>query len=269
MADNADITEGHVLLSFEDGVAQLRLNRPEAANGMSIELLRDLYEAIMVCHGHPDLRAVVVSGAGKNFCAGGDIKTFAAKGAALPDYIRQATAWLQDATQALMRLEAPVIAAVQGYATGGGGFGLVCAVDMVVAGESAKFLSGATMVGMSPDAGTSVTLPAIVGMRKAMEILLTNPTMSATEAAGLGIVNRVVPDAELMDAAMALAREIAAGPKASNAALKRLLRQGKHQPVETCLTEEARTVAALSGTADAREGLAAMIERRPAKFGGA
>lgn len=262
------ITEGLVLLTLEDGVAHIRLNRPEAANGMSVELLRELYEAVMICHGSKELRAVTVSGAGRNFCAGGDVQAFASKGTELPAYIRQATAWLQDSMQALMRLEAPVIAAVQGYATGGGGFGLVCAVDLVIAAENAKFLAGATKVGMAPDAGTTVTLPAIVGARKAAEILLMNPTMSAAEAEALGIVNRVVPEAELLDAALAWARELADGPPLAQAAVKRLLRNGKALPVEACFTEEARTVAELSGTADAREGLAAVIGRRKPAFTG-
>ncbi len=114
--------------------------------------------------------------------------------------------------QALMRLDAPVIAAVQGYATGGGGFGMICAVDIVVAGENAKFLAGATKVGMAPDAGTTATLPAIVGERRAMEILMLNPTMTANEAKDLGIVNRVVADDAILDEAMAIARELAGGP---------------------------------------------------------
>lgn len=267
-AKTAPITEGNVLLSIEDGVAHIRLNRPEAANGMSVELLSDFYDAVMVCHGSDDVRAVLITGEGKNFCAGGDIQAFYSRGKQLPSYIRQATAWLQDAMQSLMRLDAPVIAAVQGYATGGGGFGMVCAVDLVVAAESAKFLAGATKVGMAPDAGTSVTLPNIVGQRRAAEILLLNPTMSAAEARDLGIVNRVVPDAELVDQAMAIARELAAGPPLAQAAVKRLLRNHSATPVEAGFTEEARTVAELSGTDDALEGLASMIERRPAHFTG-
>jgi 2-(1,2-epoxy-1,2-dihydrophenyl)acetyl-CoA isomerase len=262
------ITDGNVLLSIEDRVAHIRLNRPEAANGMSVDLLRDFYNAVMAIHGSDDVRAVVITGAGRNFCAGGDIQAFHSKGEKLPAYIRLATAWLQDAMQALMRLDAPVIAAVQGYATGGGGFGMVCAVDIVIAAESARFLAGATKVGMAPDAGTTATLPAIVGQRRAMEILLLNPTMDAAEAHALGIVNRVVPDAGLEEAAMTLARELADGPPMAQAAVKREVRNHGKLPVEAVLTEEARTVSELSGTADALEGLASMIERRPARFTG-
>src|ERR1700730_13230863 len=160
------IDKGPVLLDIADGIARLRLNRPDAANGMSAELLSALCDAIMVCHGHPDLRVMVLSGEGANFWGGGDVRAFASKGEKLPDYIRQATAYLQNAVTGLLRLEAPVITSVQGYAAGGGGFGLVCASDLVIAGESAKFLAGATRVAMAPDAGGSGPLPPRLGWRE-------------------------------------------------------------------------------------------------------
>ncbi len=262
------IDQGPVLLRIADGIAHVTLNRPDVSNGMNVELLKALCDAIMVCHGEPSVRAVLLTGEGKNFCAGGDVHTFASKGEKLPDYIRQATAYLQNAVASMIRLEAPVIAAVHGFAAGGGGFGLVCASDMVVAGASAKFLAGATRVGMAPDAGVSVTLPRLVGLRKATAILLTNPVITAAEALELGIINRVVPDAELADVSLALARELAGGAPKALAATKRLLWSGIGTSVEQCLPEEARTVSELAGTADAREGLAAVIERRKPIFTG-
>lgn len=262
------IDKGPVLLRIDNAVAHLTLNRPEAANGMSAELLRTLCDAIMLCHGEPSVRAVLVAGAGKNFCAGGDVRDFASKGEALPDYLRQATAYLQQAVAGLIRLNAPVIASVQGFAAGGGGFGLVCAADFVVAARSAKFLAGATRVAMAPDAGVSVTLPRLVGQRQAARILLTNPVIDADEALRLGLVTQVVPDEELAQASLALAREIAAGAPRALAETKRLLWEGIGRSVEQCLPDEARTVSALSGAADAREGLAAVIERRAPRFTG-
>ena len=262
------IDKGPVLLDIADGIGRLRLNRPDAANGMSAELLSALCDAIMVCHGAPDLRVLLLSGEGKNFCAGGDVRAFASKGEKLPDYIRQAPAYLQNAVTGLLRLEAPVITSVQGFAAGGGGFGLVCASDIVIAGESAKFLAGATRVAMAPDAGVSVTLSRLVGLRRAMAILLTNPVISAAEALDIGIVTKVVPDAELAEASMAMARELAAGAPKALAATKRLVWAGTGTSIEQCLSEEARTVSELSGMADAREGLAAVIERRKPVFTG-
>jgi 2-(1,2-epoxy-1,2-dihydrophenyl)acetyl-CoA isomerase len=261
-------TDGPALLSLDQGVAHIVLNRPDAANGMNMELLDALNDAILQCHGNPGVRVVLITGAGANFCAGGDVHAFAAQGERLPEYVSKATALLQRAVLGLIRLDAPVIAAVQGFAAGGGGFGMVCAVDMVIAGQSAKFLSGATRVAMAPDAGASVTLSKLVGLRKAMEILLTSPTIGADEARDLGIVNRVVPDASLLDEAMRLARELAAMAPQALAATKRLVWNGIASSIEAGLPEEARTVTELSGTADAREGLAAVIERRAPKFGG-
>ena len=262
------IADGPVMLSVAGGVAHLRLNRPQSANGMSVELLKALYDAVMLCHGTPGVRVLLLTGEGKNFCAGGDVQAFAARGKALPDYIRPATAYLQDSVLSLARLQAPVIVAVQGFAAGGGGFGLVCAADLVIAAESAKFLAGATRVAMAPDAGVSVMLPRLVGLRKATEILLTNPVIDAAEALRLGLVTKVVPDAELGSAAQALAAELAQGAPLALAATKRLLRSGMALGMEACLSEEARTVSELSGTADAREGLAAVIERRKPNFTG-
>ena len=263
------ISSGPVLLDIDDdGIARLRLNRPEASNGMDVPLLRACYDAVMEATGQPGLRVLVLSGEGPNFCAGGDVKTFASKGEALPDYLREATSWLQVVVQGLLALPAPVIASVHGFAAGGGGFGLVCAADLVVAGESAKFLGGATRVGMAPDAGTTVTLPKLVGLRKAMEITLTNPVLSAAEALELGLLTRVVPDDDLAAATTELARQLAAGAPRAQAATKRLLWSGIGDRVEAQLPEEARTVSELSGTADSREGLAAVIERRKPTFTG-
>jgi 2-(1,2-epoxy-1,2-dihydrophenyl)acetyl-CoA isomerase len=262
------IDKGPVLLDIADGIARLRLNRPDAANGMSVELLSALCDAIMVCHGQPDLRVLLLSGEGANFCAGGDVRAFASKGEKLPDYIRQATAYLQNAVTGLLRLEAPVITSVQGFAAGGGGFGLVCASDIVIAAQSAKFLAGATRVAMAPDAGVSVTLSRLVGLRRAMSILLTNPVIPAAEALDMGIVTRVVADDELAAASLALAKELAEGAPKALAATKRLVWAGTGTSIEQCLSEEARTVSELSGMADAREGLAAVIERRKPKFTG-
>lgn len=263
------IESGPVLLDLDPGgVARLRLNRPDAANGMNVEFLRALHDAALRCHSEPQLRAVIVSGEGRNFCAGGDVHTFASKGEALPYYLREATTWLQTATSALVQLQAPVIASVHGFAAGGGGFGLVCAADFVIAAESAKFMSGAVRVGMAPDAGTSVTLSRLVGLRKAMEILLTNPTLTATDALDLGILTKVVPDDRLHDETDELARTLAEGAPKAIAATKRLVWDGVGASLEAQLPAESRAVSELSGTADSREGLAAVLEHRSPVFTG-
>ncbi|KUN59358.1 enoyl-CoA hydratase [Streptomyces canus] len=263
------IDSGPVLLDLDtDGVARLRLNRPEASNGMDVPFLRALHAAVMRCHAEDGARVVLITGEGRNFCAGGDVHTFADQGEKLPEYLREATSWLQITTSALLQLRAPVVAAVHGFAAGGGGFGLVCAADFVIAAESARFMSGAVRVAMAPDAGVSVTLTRLVGLRKAMEILLTNTTLTAAEALDAGLLTRVVADDRLLDEALAFAGGLAAGAPLALAATKRLVWSGVGAGVEERLAEEARTVAELSGTADSREGLAAVIERRPPAFTG-
>lgn len=252
----------------DDGIARIRLNRPEAANGLVVPLLRALNDAVLACHSDPRTRVVVLTGEGRNFCAGGDVKVFASKGEGLPDYLREATAWLQIATASLLRLKAPVITGVQGFAAGGAGLGLVCASDLVVAARSARIFSGAARVGMAPDGGSSVTLAQIVGARKAMELLLLNPTLTADEALAIGLVNDVVDDDQLDKRLLALASELAAMAPLALAATKRLVWAGLGATIEERLGEEARVVSELSGTADAREGLAAVIERRAPTFEG-
>jgi 2-(1,2-epoxy-1,2-dihydrophenyl)acetyl-CoA isomerase len=263
------IGTGPALLELHaDGVAHIRLNRPDAANGLDMAMLKGLHEVVMTLHGDSRVRCVLITGEGKNFCAGGDVHAFLDKGADLPDYIRVATSYLQIVAGLLMHLNAPVVAAVQGFAAGGGGMGLVCSSDLVIAGASAKFLAGATRVGMVPDAGVSVTLTHLVGLRKAMEILMLNPVISATEALAMGLVNRVVADDQLLAEGLALARQLAQGAPAALAATKRLLYSGLGQSVEAAMPEENRTQAQLCGMADALEGLSAVIEKRAPKFTG-
>lgn len=257
-----------VALDVADGVARLRLNRPKASNGMNVEFLKALHEKVLACHADPAVRVVLLTGEGRNFCAGGDIHTFESRGADLPDYLREATAWLQLATAALIQLRAPVVTAVQGFAAGGGGLGLVCASDIVISARSARFFSGAVRVGMAPDGGSSVTLAQLVGLRQALRILLTNPTLTADEALEIGLITEVVDDDELLNRAEELAAELVTLPNRALSATKRLVWSGLGSSVEERLAEEARTVSELSGTADALEGLRAVIERRKPKFTG-
>ncbi len=263
------VGDGPALLELHtNGVAHIRLNRPESANGLNVELLKALHDVVMLVHGDGRIRSVLISGEGKNFCAGGDVHTFLSKGESLPDYIRVATRYLQLVAAGLVRLNPPVVSVVQGFAAGGGGMGLVCASDFVIGAESAKFLAGATRVAMVPDAGVSVMLTQLVGMRRAMEILMLNPTISAPEASEMGLITRVVPDDSLLEEGFALARTLAAGAAAAQANTKRLLWNGIGQGVEAAMSEENQAQAVLSGMADAREGLAAVIEKRPPRFSG-
>jgi 2-(1,2-epoxy-1,2-dihydrophenyl)acetyl-CoA isomerase len=249
-----------VLFELEEstGLARLRLNRPESSNALNMELLAELYEALVRCG---TAKAVLLTGEGKNFCAGGDVKTFAAQGERLPEYIRAATIRLADCARAMIELDAPVVTAVHGWATGGGGLGLVCASDLVIAAESARFMLGATRVGMAPDAGATVTLAQAVGVKRAMELALTNRAIDAREAAEIGLVTRVVPDNELEADARELARQLAAGPARAQALTKHLIWDGIGATVDSRLESESLAVTELSGSEDTIARLRAVIDR--------
>ena len=251
-----------------DGIAHLRLNRPERVQRAQRRAAEGATRSYLALPRRSFRSGRAAQRRRTNFCAGGDIRTFESKGADLPQYLREATAWLQLATSALIQLRVPVVTAVQGFAAGGGGLGLVCASDVVIAAESAKFFSGAVRVGMAPDGGSSVTLSQLVGLRQALRILLLNPTLSATEACEIGLVTETVPDDELTSRANEIAAILANSPTLALSATKRLVWNGLGASVEQRLAEESRTVSELSGTPDALEGLRAVIERRPPKFEG-
>jgi 2-(1,2-epoxy-1,2-dihydrophenyl)acetyl-CoA isomerase len=258
-----------VLLDREDGLAKLRLNRPEASNALNRELLEALADAVRSLERDHSVRAVLFSAEGKNFCGGGDVREFAAQGKALPDHLRHLTGLLGSVADGLVSLHAPVVTLVQGAATGGGGLGLVCASDIVLAGPDARFMLGATRVGMAPDAGLSLTLTRLVGLRQALSLALLNPMLDAGRALELGLVSEVLADDQsLRQRGLDVARTLAAGPPQAQAQTKRLLWRGLTRVLEDSLADEAQTVSELSGTADAREGLAAVIERREPRFTG-
>ncbi len=262
------VGEGPVLLTYGDGIANIQLNSPSTGNGFDIPLMKVLLDVIMRVHGDGRVRAVILSGNGKIFTGGGNIKEFASRGDELPHYLRMATSYLQICVSCLVNLEVPVIARVQGFAAGGAGMGLVCASDIVVSARSTRFMAGATRVGMAPDGGATATLSKIVGFRKAMDLVLTNRIVEADEAERIGLVTKVVPDAELDAEVLACARQIANGAPMAQAATKRLMWNGLSRGFEAALPDEARETSRLSGTADSMEGLSAVIEKRAPGFQG-
>jgi 2-(1,2-epoxy-1,2-dihydrophenyl)acetyl-CoA isomerase len=254
-----------VEIDVRDRIARITLNRPEAGNALNLELATELRKAAEGLQGS-DVGAVILSGAGKAFCVGGDL-----------DYMRDADevgdAVLRLATQfhgglaALAALDAPVVSAVRGAAAGGG-MSLAIAGDIVLAAESARFTMAYTAIGFSPDGGSSWTLPRLVGRRKAAELMLLNERLDAAAARDLGLVTRVVADDALDDEADALARRLAGGPTRAYGATKRLLRESATRGFAEQMAEESRSIAALAAAPDGREGVAAFLEKRAPTFGG-
>ena len=252
---------------LQDHVARITLNRPDAGNALDGEMGHELMHAAIRCSEDRAVRAVLLSGAGRMFCVGGDLKSFAAQGERLSAHLKELAGMLHMAISRFVRMDAPLVVAVNG-AAGGGGMSFVLAADLVLAAESAKFTMAYTRAGLSPDGGSTFFLPRIVGVRRALELALTNRVLTAREAQEWGLVTRVVPDAALAAEAQALAAQLAAGATRAFGAAKRLLHHSSSESLETQMELEAQAIAERSRGADAREGIAAFIAKRAPRFGG-
>ena len=253
-----------VLVERRQAVAVVTLNRPDAANTFNLEMGRALFDVASALELDVSVRAVVITGAGSTFCLGGDLHGMVKSGADIAGYLRDLTAALHAALICFMRMRAPVIAAVNGVAAGAG-IGLVAISDLVIAAERAKFTSAYTGVALTPDAGTSHMLPRVIGLRRAAEMILTNRVLLAAEALDWGLVNRVVPDGELIDTAISLAEKMATGPLGALAEAKRLLSPAIGE-LERHLALERETIATTAATAEGREGVRAFLEKRKAIY---
>ncbi len=252
-----------VTLSRADGVATITLSRPDAFNALDLTLGRELFHAVLEVDDDVSVRAVVVTGAGKAFCAGGDVKSFVDNLGRIGAHIKELTTYLHGAVSRLARTEKPVIMAVNGVAAGGGMSFALCG-DLVLAAESARFTMAYSKIGATPDGSSSYYLPRLIGLRRAMELYFTNRVLSAREAQEWGLVTRVVPDAELMQEAQALARELAQGPTQAFGGAKRLFHQSTWESLETQMELEAQAIAASGRTEDFRAGIGAFAAKRPA-----
>lgn len=256
----------NILFAIADGVANITINRPQVANAMDLETIQEFYQAVTHCEDNPNVRAVLISGSGKVFCAGGDLKAFAAQ-EHLPRYIKAVTFYLHGAISRLTRLNAPIITAVNGNA-GGGGLSLIASADIVYCADSARFTMGYTRIGLSPDGSTTFFLPRIIGLRRTMELALTNRSFTAQEAFNWGLVTRILPDEIVLGEAQALAKELAAGPTLAFGVTKRLLYNSFSQSLETQMEDETHGIAGMSGTMDGIEGIRAFLEKRRPVFKG-
>lgn len=245
-----------------DHVATLTLNRPDAYNALDLTLGRELFAAALELDEDPDVRCIVITGSGRAFCAGGDVKSFVDNLGRIGAHIKELTTYLHGAISRLCRSDTPVIMAVNGVAAGGG-MSLALAGDLVIAAESAKFTMAYSRIAASPDGSSSYFLPRVVGLRRAMELYFTNRTLGAREAADWGLITRAVPDAELRSVVQAQARELAQGPTRAYGIAKRLLHQSTWESLETQMELEAQGIAACGHTEDFRAGVTGFAEKKP------
>ena len=256
-----------IRFSCDGGVARITLARPDHANALDLTMMRELMDAAIACDEDPSVRAVLIDSEGRLFCAGGDLAEFARAGEALPKLLKEATVYLHAAISRLVRMRAPVIAAVQGHAAGAG-FSLAMACDLVLAASTSKFTMAYTRAGLVPDGASTYFLPRLIGRRRTLELMITNRTLSVTEALEWGLVTRIVDDEKLAAEAEKLAREIAQGPTASFGSVKRIVLGSESETLESQMEIEARAIADAARSADGQEGIRAFLAKKPPQFTG-
>jgi len=262
--------EPWLLTSIEDGVACATLNRPEARNALAIELRLDLIAFLESVRDRADVRVVLIQGAGKSFIAGGDIKAFALGLEMSPEDrsadMKKRAAGAGRLSALIKSLPQPVIVAARGFAVGVGA-SVVFAADLAMISDNTKIGLTHVTLGISPDGAGSFFLPRLVGMKRAAQIALMGEMMDAQELLATGLVNWVVPDAELEDSAMALARKLAEGAPVAQQETKRLLHGALDRDIDAQVAAEAESLARCALTDDYAEGLSAILARRAPRFG--
>ncbi len=255
-----------LLETIDDGVATLTLNRPDRLNALSEDMLTRLCEALPRLGNDPAVGAIILTGAGRGFCAGGDVKRMTAAEQSF-EQRQEGLRWRHQAIVLLRTISKVVIAAVNGPVAGAG-LGIALACDLRIAATSARFRTAFADVGFSGDFGGSWSLTRLVGTAKARELYYLNPTIDAAEAERLGLVMRVVDDAALPGEAQALARRIADGPRIAFAYMKRNLHAAETEPLQAVLDMEAIGQARTGLTQDHREAATAFVEKRKPVFRG-
>jgi 2-(1,2-epoxy-1,2-dihydrophenyl)acetyl-CoA isomerase len=262
-----------VLVDLASGIATLTLNRPQQLNALSVEMMQALRGAVEQVTADPGVHVIVIRGAGEHLMAGGDIRDFDAQLGMEPLARLQAfqgmiDQWINPAILALRQAHQPVVCAVRG-ACAGFGMSLMLACDLALAADDAYFSTAYAAIGLSPDGGGTFFLPRIAGSRKAAELMLLAERIGARQALDLGLVNRVVPAADLDAEVVRLAERLAAGPRHAYGEIKRLLGASQGNDLSAQLAAEAQAFGRCSATMDFAEGVRAFLEKRKASFSGA
>lgn len=244
-------TEPPVVYDVQNGVATIELNRPAASNALDLGLTHALGEAVAAARADDDVRVVLLLGRGKLFCAGGDVTLMAAAGASdRGEHLQHLADAAHEVVRGIGDLGKPVVTGVQGAAAGAG-LAYTLSADLVVAGESAKFLTAYTAIGLCPDSGLSWLLPQAVGLKRALELTLTNRRLTAFEALDWGIVTSICPDDAVAETARNLAARLAAGPALAYGRTRSLIRSASDHSLSDHLEVEARTLAELGSGPEA------------------
>ena len=243
------------------------LNRPDDANTMNGKMSEELLAVVSHCEEYSGIRCILLSAAGKMFCAGGDLKYFQSMGDDFSTAVGDLLTAIHEAIVRFKDLDAPIVTAVNGVAAGGG-LAFVTMADYVIAGQSASFAAAFTAAGLSPDSSSTYHLPRLVGLRRAQDMLLANRRLNADEALDWGLISRVVADDALDTESTALATKLAAGPTRAFGSAKRLLAQSWNNDLVEQVKLESQAFADVATTDDAKEGIQAFIEKRKPEFSG-
>lgn len=260
----------HLLTHQADGVFTITMNRPDALNALNEELAMELNTALRIAQREADVRCVVLTGRGRGFCSGQDLKELAGPGGGQPPHTDFANLLRQRYNPLIVRMrtmEKPVVAAINGVAAGAG-VSLALAADLKLCTRQATFILAFANIGLVPDAGATLTLLQHVGYARAAEMCLLAEPISAETALQYGLVNRIVDENELESATRALATRLARMPTRSLALAKRALNQGWNATLDEQLALETYLQQTAGESADYREGLRAFLEKRPPAFRG-
>lgn len=255
----------HIRFERDGAIAVIELKRPDAANGLDVIMAAELAEVTAICADDVRLKAVILTARGRFFCAGGDLRAMHSAGEQRGEMVKTLADDLHGAIARLVGMQAVLIVAVNGVAAGAG-FGLAICGDIVLAGESAGFTLAYTRAGLCPDGGSSYFLPRLVGLRRAQQMMLQNPLLSAAEAERDGLVTEVVADAELDARARELAQGFARGARLSGACVKKLLLAGAQHDLEAQMTLEGELISRCVDSPDGREGVQAFLDKRDPEF---
>lgn len=254
--------ETHLETRIKEGIMHVTLNRPESLNAFSPEMIIGLKEALQKAKEEEAIRVIVLSGAGRAFSAGGDVKTMGTSDA-LETY--EHIGKLNELILAMRDLEKPIIAAVHGFAAGAG-FNLALACDLILAAEESQFIMSFSKVGLISDGGGSYFLPRQIGLNRAKELLFSAEPLTAEEAHQLGLVNHIYPLNEFEAKVQAFARKLAAGPTTTYGFIKKITNQSLTSNLDEILEQERIIQATLVSTNDHKEGVRAFQEKRAPKF---
>jgi 2-(1,2-epoxy-1,2-dihydrophenyl)acetyl-CoA isomerase len=247
-----------IIVEKEEGIAVIRLNRPEAMNALDMEIREELAKAIEDIRIDDNIKVLIITGVGRAFCAGGDITTMKEIRA---DQGRERLKKIHRLLLNLVSMEKPVIAAVNGYAFGGG-CNLALAADIIVASENAKFSQSFVKIGLVPDMGGMYFLPRLVGLAKARELMFLGETVDAKEAERIGMINKVVPREDLEKTAKELARKIVMGPSKSIGMTKTILNKSLHLDFTTLLELEAQAQGICFQTDSHKKSVKEFLQKR-------